>query len=127
VKWQKGNWFAVTKKRRKALATQQTTAQVQNEYTSHIAHTLCKTKPRQEKRGRPRPQERGKMSWGERSCTHSAVWEHYCKEEDCNVNCSHYDWDGITKPDSAKKIATQKTIPHPSGLNRAQRRARGIK
>lgn len=53
------------------------------------------------------------MSWGERSCTKSFTGDGciYCTEENCNVDCAHYEWDGTTPPDS-------ETI-------RSRRRARG--
>ena len=47
------------------------------------------------------------MSWGERSCKHlyeKDPMKNPCHPtmEACNVNCSRYEWDGKTKPDSTK-------------------------
>jgi len=44
------------------------------------------------------------MSWGERSCKRPCRCPQKCKMETCNVDCSSYEWDGVTKPDSASKI-----------------------
>ena len=76
------------------------------------------------------------MSWGERSCVHIAVWPGFCEESHCNVDCAHYEHDGITAPDSkpARRkdavddqfTSTNKPIAA-QGLNRAQRRAQAKK
>lgn len=74
------------------------------------------------------------MSWGERSCVHIAVWPGFCGESHCNVDCAHYEHDGITAPDSkparrkddVEGQFTSTNIPMAQGPrpNRAERRAR---
>ncbi len=40
------------------------------------------------------------MSWGERSCKNFGKCDKNPTMLDCNVNCTGYEWDGQTKPDS---------------------------
>ena len=42
------------------------------------------------------------MSWGERSCV-KPCRSLNCSYETCNVDCPHYIWDRVTKPDSISK------------------------
>ncbi len=44
------------------------------------------------------------MSWGERSCGQGHPCGYNPTIETCNVNCPGYRWDGVTKPDSNKKL-----------------------
>ena len=76
------------------------------------------------------------MGWGERSCSREKAPKNefggcaVAKFETCNVGCKYYTWDGKTRPDSVMYTSTekeaekvkQKNRPHPSGLNRRQRR-----
>lgn len=46
------------------------------------------------------------MSWGERSCKHSEMGCKHASYETCNVDCDHYEWNGVTPPDSLSETAT---------------------
>lgn len=52
------------------------------------------------------------MSWGERSCEHYGSCKFGATISTCNVNCPHYVWDGMAKPDSVKEktVNLNKTI-----------------
>jgi len=39
----------------------------------------------------------------ESSCVHIVVWPSFCKESICNVDCARYEWDEITKPETASR------------------------
>lgn len=82
----------------------------------------------------------GDMSWGERSCSQEKAPKNeyggcaIAAMETCNVNCPYYTWDKKTEPDSIKEEFIQDKIVkpvlnkiHSSGLNRKERRKRGIK
>ena len=83
------------------------------------------------------------MSWGERSCKTSpcpmtdldGVQHNTYAWSKCNVDCTFYQWDGHTHPDSKPrppKHAEERVTSHnkpiaAQGLNRAQRRAQAKK
>jgi len=51
------------------------------------------------------------MSWGERSCKNRPCpIPDECSFETCNVNCRKYEWDGKTKPDSAKQETVEDAV-----------------
>lgn len=66
------------------------------------------------------------MSWGERSCKHKPCpIPNECTMFSCNVDCRMYEWDGVTKPDSAssqQESVMKEELKEPK-LNRAERRA----